>query len=282
MKIEPLSLSHMPILRPKLQALGLFLSEYSFANLFLFRKKHTYEVLYGREIYIRGLSYDGKKYIMPTSQPDIATLEKDDIFSQCEMIFPLSQTWALAFNSSQYMCQYKEEDSDYLYLTEKLASFAGRHLSKKRNLVKQFREMYEATYHLLSSKTVDDAMRVLEMWQEKSSKEIQDADYYQCQEAIQMHSELDLFGVIYYIEGAAKGIMIGEKSHDEMVTLHFAKADVTYKGIYQFMYQDFASKLLQYRYFNMEQDLGIKELRQTKNSYMPVQYCEKYRVSKIT
>jgi hypothetical protein len=53
-----------------------------------------------------------------------------------------------------------------------------------------------------------------------------------------------------------------------------------FKGVYQFMYNVFAKELgTEYEWVNFEQDLGIPELRQAKESYQPDKMAVKYRVS---
>jgi hypothetical protein len=62
--------------------------------------------------------------------------------------------------------------------------------------------------------------------------------------------------------------------------LHFAKALTTYKGIYQFLYNDFANILpKRYEFINFEQDLGKTALRMAKTSYYPDILGKKYRMT---
>ncbi len=61
--------------------------------------------------------------------------------------------------------------------------------------------------------------------------------------------------------------------------LHFAKARIKFKGIYQFMFNNFASILPpKYRYLNLEQDLDKENLRVFKTSYQPDIMLRKARV----
>ncbi len=67
MHSQPLSLHHHPLFHDRLRAIEIPISEYSFPNLYLFRETHRYEVIKdGDEIWIRGRSYDGHAYLMPT------------------------------------------------------------------------------------------------------------------------------------------------------------------------------------------------------------------------
>jgi hypothetical protein len=61
--------------------------------------------------------------------------------------------------------------------------------------------------------------------------------------------------------------------------LHFAKGNRKFKGVYQYMFNQFARILPgKYQYMNFEQDLGKLALRIAKSSYHPDQILEKYRL----
>ncbi len=73
--------------------------------------------------------------------------------------------------------------------------------------------------------------------------------------------------------------MLGEEVNDETYVLHFAKALTKFKGIYQFMFNNFAKVLPpKYRYLNLEQDLDKENLRVFKSSYIPDRMLRKARV----
>ncbi len=277
MLIEALTLSHKTLLEPLIKKCSLGLSEYSFANLYLFRSKHAYQVVRidGSKVGIQGVSYDGMKYFMPLFIPEnIQTVFQ--VASQ-DCFFPIPEKWLLLFSKEYFVVTYKEDDSDYLYEKEKLSTYPGRHLSKKRNLVHQFLDNYAHTSMPLSVTTTDKALEALEIWEKNSGNE--ESDFNECSEAIKLYETLGLEGVIYYIDNRPAGLLLGEGLTHDTFVIHFAKADIQYKGIYQFMYQDFAKNYLgNYAYVNMEQDLGEKTLRQTKHSYQPEYLYKKYRV----
>jgi hypothetical protein len=67
-----------------------------------------------------------------------------------------------------------------------------------------------------------------------------------------------------------------------MFGIHFEKGIDEYKGIYQYINQNFAASLDEhYVYINREQDLGDEGLRQAKMTYRPIGFVRKY-IGKIT
>jgi len=88
-----------------------------------------------------------------------------------------------------------------------------------------------------------------------------------------------LCGGIYYVEGEPAGFIIGEEINDTTFALHFAKGRRKFKGIYQYMYNQFANILpKKYTHVNFEQDMGNLALKIAKASYHPERMVRKYRV----
>jgi hypothetical protein len=125
----------------------------------------------------------------------------------------------------------------------------------------------------LARETLKDAQRVLEEW--KQSREIS-GDYGPAKEALELHEVLGLSGLVFYVGGAAVGYSQGETLADgKSFAVHFEKALDGYKGIYQYINQEFAKSLPEsIVYINREQDLGSDGLRQAKMTYRPVGFVK--------
>ena len=133
MHIEPLAMAHQPLLAERFKTLGLRISEYSFANLYLFRDLHRYEIFQDRELFIRGRSYDGHTYFMPTR--DIRGTDPvylAEMADKVDYLFPIPQEWIEAFPEGEWICRQDEGEADYLFLTGKIATYAGKALHKKK------------------------------------------------------------------------------------------------------------------------------------------------------
>lgn len=286
MLIEKLSFKHKEQLYPKLKKINSMISDYSFANLFLFRKKHNYEILYDGDFYIRGETYDGKIYIMPVipfNEIDLSKVEK--LLKEADFIFPidiqdLSDNSDNSDNSDRYKIDFNLNDSDYIYTVLKMKDFKGRNLHGKRNLLHQFEKNFNCEIKSISNENKKDAIFVVEKWQENAQSFYYETDFEANIEAIKYYEKLNLFGFIYYVSKMPVGIVIGEQLRSDTFALHFAKGLKNFKGIYQFMYNSFAKFLYpDYKFINFEQDLGISSLRQSKNSYEPDVLIHKLRLS---
>jgi len=280
MRIEQLGLHHKDELAPLLRAVTVPLSEYCFANLYLFRESHGYEVLSDGDIFIKGRTYDGFTYLMPTrpaGQLDQARLQ--ELLRDVDFLFPVPEEWLGAFDPGHYEISFHEGDADYLYTVEKMSTLAGRKLHKKRNLLKQFLEAYRHEALPLTNDHLDQARSVLDGWQKDTGLDAGQTDYGPCREALDRYEELVLCGGITYAEGEPAGFVLGEEVNDETYVLHFAKALTKFKGVYQFMFNNFAKILPpKYKYLNLEQDLDKENLRVFKSSYVPDALVKKARV----
>jgi uncharacterized protein len=282
MLIEKLGLAHKDLLTKRLKQVKAGLSEYTFANLYLFRESHHYELLtdIDQGVFIRGKSYDGHTYLMPTA--DVRTLDLPclkELMKDVDFLFPLPEEWLSRFGADEFAVEFQEGDRDYVYTVEKMSTYKGRNLHKKRNLMKQFLELYKHDARPLTIDLLDQARFILKDWQATTEMSSADTDYAPCLEALDRYDELVLCGGIYYADGEPAGFLLGEEINDETFVLHFAKGRTRFKGVYQFMFNNFAQVLPpKYRYLNLEQDLDKENLRVFKSSYVPDLMLRKARV----
>jgi hypothetical protein len=280
MQIENLNISHQRLLENKFRELNLSLSEYSFTNLYLFRELHRYQVIqYNEEIFIKGMTRDQVPHIMLTSHPTkISPLHLQSILSEAQILFPIPENWLNDLERFLLQSSFKEEESDYLYAKPKLAQLPGRYLGKKRNLIKQLLKAHEVKAENLTNQ-IGDAEQILRWWQKEHEEDFGETDYKACQEGIKNLESLQLKGRIIYIDQYPAAFAIGEKISKDCFAVHFGKALRSIKGLYQYLFQDLAQAVEDdCLWINLEQDLGIPGIRDTKHSYLPDRLLRKWRV----
>ena len=262
--------------------MNLNLSDYSFANIYLFRKVCRYEVI-TRDCgtFISAYNRGNQNYIMPLDSPEGCSIDTfRDLLDRDRFFFPIPEEWLPLFPTDVFDVTWDDSESDYIFQSSSLASFAGKTFTRHRNHLNQFFGAYRPEDHLMSSENITDGIEILNQWQKESPLTEGRTDYAVCKEALQRFTELALWGTIYYIEKKPAGFIIGEALNADMFCLHFAKASKAYHGIYEFMFNDTAKKMEErYRYLNFEEDMGDKNLRKTKSSYGPERVIKKYRVS---
>jgi hypothetical protein len=280
--IETVDLKHHDCLTDRFHQMNLQISDYTFANIYLFRKISYYEFLTTDcGLFVSGQNKQEQRYIMPLNDLrgcDMQTFH--DLLGRQGCFFPIPEEWLSFFPMDKFVINSDDGESDYIYLTEKMANFKGRQYTRHRNHLNQFLSLYMPEGNLISTNNSSDAMSILQEWQNDSGAAPDKTDFEQCSEALQKISGLALWGTIYYIENEPAGFIIGEALNADTFCLHFAKASTKYHGIYEFMFNDTAKKLQsQYKYLNLEEDMGNKNLRRTKDSYGPELLLKKYRIS---
>lgn len=283
MRKEPLSLDHQEILEPRLRALQFDLSEYTFACLYLFRSIHAYEVLFGEEgIYVAGKTRDGHTYVMPTCRPthEACCKEIKELLHSYEFLYPIPMEWLPCFSPRLFESSHIDADTDYLFRTEKFCTYPGRHLSSRRNLLKQFKELYpEHRTEPIIAANKRAALELLERWQMHAHPDKRFTDYDSAKEALEKLEKLNLDGRLTLCEERPVGFVIGEPLSQTTYVLHTAKGDVVYKGVYQYIYSDLAYFLeKRFEFLNLEQDLGSEDLAHAKRAYDPDRLLPKMRI----
>ena len=73
---------------------------------------------------------------------------------------------------------------------------------------------------------------------------------------------------------------IGEMLNDDTAIIHFEKSDPAIRGLYQAINHEFIVHAWSHTtYINREEDMGLLGLRQSKESYNPDHYVEKFSVT---
>jgi uncharacterized protein len=280
--IETVDLEHRGFLTDRFRRMNLNISDYTFANVYLFREVSRYKTLTKDcGLFISAHNREEQNYVMPLTDLRLCELETlKSLLNGANFFFPVPEEWLAFFPANEFTVTFEDSESDYMYLTQNMASFSGKQYTRHRNHLNQFSSAYRADGRAIDKSNMKDGLAVLQQWQDDSNLALNKTDFEQCREAIEKISELALWGTIYYIENRPAGFIIGEALNTDTFVLHFAKASTEYHGIYEFMFNNTAKRLeTQYKYLNLEEDMGNKNLRRTKGSYGPAMLVKKYRIS---
>ena len=271
--VIPLTIAHKAQISSLCGELQVPLSEYNFANLYLFRSVHQYRVVTLKEgLAIAGVSYDKKPFVMPLFHPKnwVSLLEETKA-----PLYPVCENW---FDEVQQKCALttSDADSDYIYDSLSIREYRGRHFDGQRNAIRRLLDDHEITVHPLSASTQATALRVVSEWAEENSTTEQQYEASVCKEAVLLAPELQLEGWVFEVDGHPAGLLIGSSLTTDMYCFHFEKSLRRFRGLSAYIFQTGAQKIdPKYRYVNWEQDLGDKGLRQAKESYQPIGKAKK-------
>jgi len=118
-------------------------------------------------------------------------------------------------------------------------------------------------------------------WRDCESFETLSAENAAIEKVLTGWSDLKgIAGGIILVDGSVAAYTVAEKLSENMLLIHFEKANPDYKGAYQAINQKFlehsAHEPMQ---VNREQDLDDEGLRKAKQSYHPIDFLRKYKVT---
>ncbi|MBN2592464.1 MAG: DUF2156 domain-containing protein [Sedimentisphaerales bacterium] len=273
------SIDMRPVLHPKFQALAEGISEFTFANIYLFRRTHNYRIsqLEDGLFVITGRDDDNPFFMLPFGLPDENIVR--ELFDNYHTMKAATAAQAEKLTAVGYSASEDRDNFDYLYSLQDMVNLTGRKFHRKKNLLNIFIKNNECQAKPLLEEYREDALQILEKWNNQHGDP---NDFHAAKEALEKMWPLQLCGGIFYIDGQPVAYCLGEElALGRSFVIHFEKAVLgeDFKGIYQYINQAFASILPEkYETVNRQQDLGESGLRQAKTSYRPVDFVKKYKV----
>jgi len=260
-------------------------SSLAFANLYLFRKKYDFNIsLLENSLLVTGTEKEKPFFsILGNLPPKEALMGLLTKYHHWKNILQEQAAELSALLPGKTISEDRN-NFEYLYLRTDLAELPGRNFQKKRNLVNAFTKAYapeEREIKILDKNTSKDALYVLDEWRQGKGER---RDYDSAKEGVELHECLGFSGLVFYAKGTPIGYCQGEVLADgKSFAVHFEKAIDEYKGVYQYINQEFAKTIPEnITYINREQDLGNEGLRQAKMTYRPVDFVKLFSINAST
>lgn len=166
---------------------------------------------------------------------------------------------------------------DYVYLKENMINLNNKGSGCFRRHVERCKRLYKITVRFIDQNNIKDCFEMNQRWLLSKNKNQDDADYQSIVSALIHYQELNLFGLIFIIDGSVVGFRIGETLNENTHVSHFAKHTTIYTGLGEYMLHALAVRLdPEIVYINLEQDMGELGLRKHKQMLCPVKMIEKY------
>jgi hypothetical protein len=280
---KSLELSHKPLLDGIFVRLQPRVSEFTFANLYLFRRAHAYSLtMVGDALVVLGMGYGGDAYFLPPISGNVGRA-LTRLLEEGLTLYGADEPFVEKYLGEQNAEITEDRDSfDYLYPRKELAELPGNRFHKKKNRINYFAGRHSFTIEPYSPRHLSGSLRLLEEWHRvraelESPSLVLEAEA--AAEALEMADLLGLRGLVVLVEGVVKAFVLGEKLNDETSVCHFEKADPFLEGLYQLIDREFCRLLFtECAYVNREQDLGEPNLRASKLSYHPTELVKKFRI----
>lgn len=303
---KEVELSDKPAIEDKICASGCHGADYSFANLYMWRKTYIPLIAFCGSRLLVGMP-QWNVYAYPKGDGDVrpsieALFEEAHSKGDKLMIRGLTDKTLeefLPLYGERFEIIEDRNNADYIYTVEKLCNLAGRHLSSKRNHIKHFERNGNWEFHKIvagacgcftsctgdtrffeKASSLDEARAFVdEFYREKHDPDLA-AEAQAIEEMFDHYEELGFIGGLLYQNGEPVAFTAGTKLDNEVFDVHFEKALPGVDGAYTMVNREFArlihAELPEIQYFNREEDMGIEGLRRAKESYHPDILLMKY------
>ncbi|MDR1782439.1 MAG: phosphatidylglycerol lysyltransferase domain-containing protein [Bacilli bacterium] len=174
---------------------------------------------------------------------------------------------------------------DYLYRVDKLMTYSGKKLQKKRNHLNNFKKNYEGRYEIKlianNPDVIQDCIAFTKAWDKSKIQR----DMYIDQEVkgtidvLNNFSKLSCEGLAIYIDNKLEAFSYGTQLNDTTAVCNVEKANPKIVGLYPFIRQQLVTTFFDdLEFINSEDDVGEENLRKSKLSYQPEYLVEKYTI----
>ncbi|MBF1107371.1 MAG: DUF2156 domain-containing protein [Solobacterium sp.] len=183
----------------------------------------------------------------------------------------------------EYTAIHESWADDYVYDGERLRTYAGKKMQKKRNHLNAFYKDFEGrwSYETLDETNIDDCIGYLKDWKSEDPDDFLQSERIGTFRILDLYGELPCKGGLIRIDGKVRAFAIGSMLSDRMCQENIEKADGDVRGLYQCIMKEMLShEFPGIELVNREDDTGRENLRAAKLSYHPVSIIEKYRIKK--
>lgn len=298
LKFKEIELSDKTIFEQVLKQEQPEMSEYTFTNLFIWRRSRVIEFAEYKDGLIVKTLHDGKTgFYPPVGYDDLGEVYSviSDYAKKSNLPFVIERVPGYQVerlrqtgDDKNYLFTDDRDNYDYIYTSEKLAFLKGRKLDGKRGFVNNFRKKYQFNYLKYHSHMRERCLKMAGSWINRKGKlEAPQLigllnEFEALNQLLEHFDELDFIGGVLCVNGNPAAMTFGEPLNDDMFVVHFEKANTDYVGSYQMINQQFVQNEMvgKYAYVNREQDLGISGIRKAKKSYVPDRMLSKYSVTR--
>lgn len=175
---------------------------------------------------------------------------------------------------------------DYIYLSQELATLAGRKLHSKRNHISFFKNNFDWSYEKITKENIDECREMNTLWEKQRNPDGNvelNEELAAINRAFEHYERLGFVGGLLRADGRVIAYTFGEPINAKIFCTHVEKAFADIRGAYPMINQQFCiNELMGYKYINREDDAGEEGLRQAKESYQPAillpKFTAKHRV----
>ncbi len=274
-ELQPIDLEHQQAITDLYDTYGYGDSAHAFKTLYIWKKDMSLSLCQASGMYAVKMENEGDNtWFFPVGTDAEKCEFISEALSRGNLVFRYMTRWDTYFLQQYFPGKFvtdpAPDDSEYVYDRNTIENLPGGSFSRKRDYVRQLVRDHDMETRFLSKDIIDDVQQILEAW-EKSKENYTDVlDKNAAQIILSEHEDLDISGVVLYMDDAPCAAVLGYRLGDNTVDCCFQKTDSYLHGLQYYMRQEF-SKMQPpgVEFFNWEEDLGIQGLRTAKQYMHP-------------
>ena len=300
MRLQPLTLNDKPIFDAHAHRTSTRLSHYAFAPLYVWQEHFEFYWTLLSD-YLCLFAKQGDDYFMPILPMPYETKNRsylNTVNKAYQFMLGTNRNPHIArienvprelisdFEGDGFRAILKE--TEYLYETEALAGLRGNRYKQQRHAYNSFVARYpSAKLRPYTSEDQGECFALYDRWRETRSARSDDPIYNAMLDDSRSahrigisHAEaLGLVGRVVRIDGEIRGYTFGYPLNTETFCVLFEIADLSIKGLAQFIYREFCRELKDtYRWINAMDDSGLENLKRVKHAYHPIRLIPSYNI----
>lgn len=253
------------------------LSAHAFASLYLWREYMGLELhMLGEGFAVRAKRLGDDAWFFPCGSEECRRefMETHMHEPGLRLLYarPEDAEWLELRYPGMWMLTRDATADEYLYERDEHIELAGGRYGHIRWRMNKIRRDYDVRVEPLTDTNASDAEQIAREWFARSTGAQNGPldDHAAVREALRCWRQLDMQGVIVYLDARPAAFMMGFELADDTFDASIGKCAVNVQGLTYFALKElFAAAPAQYRYFNLEEDLGLDGLRDMKAHFLP-------------
>lgn len=230
-------------------------------------------------------SFLGTNKVKETIEALIEKSKEENIGTKLRLV-PETSIQSYPELDNHFLISEDPDSFDYILSVDDVANLQGSRYHNKRNLVNNFSRLYPHN----STKLIDlndvqirnDIRNLFFLWEEQKVQNCPETsiEFNALQRLFDFAHLHKVICIGLYIDYKLIGFIAYHLVHNNYAIVSFEKADISYKGIYEYLLNLVARhlKTLGAQYINYEQDLGLPGLKKAKMLWRPVHFLKKYTI----
>ncbi|RJP29460.1 MAG: DUF2156 domain-containing protein [Candidatus Omnitrophota bacterium] len=177
-----------------------------------------------------------------------------------------------------------EKPCDFIFQKNSIAGLRGNAYKSKRASFNYFIKHYKFHSRDLGIEDIGACLKLYSSWAKNRRLRVEDRAYHwmiedsfaSLRSVLENYPSLGYSGRVVEVDGDIRAFTIGYMLNSDTFCIFFEIADLSIKGLAQFIFSDFCAGLKAYKYVNAMDDSGLDNLRKVKYSYRPLKLVPAY------